>query len=194
MPGARRDAALGREDRIRRHGEFDDVRRRGLCARGRLITIYEIANGTPKRRLGIAVPKSVGDAVTRNTVKRLIREAFRTGRGALAPGRDILVVARGAAAEATFAQIARELADLDAKLAPKDAALSAHPGAADGSKVLSSGRQQDQPPQAAPAPKGPKRGQHPHAVPSPKGRRNPGSSDGNKVLPSGRRNPGSRKG
>ena len=183
MPGARRDAALGREDRIRKHGEFDAVRRRGLCARGRLITIYEIANGTPKRRLGIAVPKSVGDAVTRNTVKRLIREAFRTGRGALAPGRDILVVARGAAAEATYTQIARELADLDAKLAQKNAALSAHTGTPAGSvpagkPAAPPGRQQDQLPHAVPPPKGPQKGQHPHTVPSPKGRRNHGSRKG----------------
>ena len=115
-------AAFGRGDRLRQRSEFDRVRRSGASARGRLITLYESPNRTAQRRLGVAVSKAVGNAVTRNRVKRLIREAFRTGRETLAAGRDMLVVARGAAAEATFSQIALELRDLDARLSRKDGA------------------------------------------------------------------------
>jgi ribonuclease P protein component len=122
-------ATLGREDRVRKSGEYDRVRKAGASARGKILVLFELPNGTPRRRLGIAVSKAVGNAVVRNKVKRLIREAFRMGRGTLAVGCDILVVARAAAAEATYGQIAREIADLDAKIAQKGAAHGTTPAA-----------------------------------------------------------------
>ena len=123
-----RAASLTREDRVRLHGEFERTRKNGKSARGRILTIYECPNGTPRRRLGIAVSKAVGNAVVRNKVKRLIREAFRTGRGTLAAGVDLLVVARAAASDATYTDIARELADLDAKIAQKGGAPGTQAG------------------------------------------------------------------
>ena len=120
---------FGKEDRIRLRCDFDGVRRFGASARGRLLTLYARPNGAGRPRLGIAVSKAVGNAVTRNRVKRWIREAFRTGRDAFAGGRDMLVVARGAAAAATSEQIARELCDLDARLAQRGSAPGRDAGA-----------------------------------------------------------------
>jgi ribonuclease P protein component len=120
-------ASLTREDRVRLRGEFERVRKNGAGARGRILALYECPNGSPRRRLGIAVSKAVGNAVVRNRVKRLIREAFRTGRTTLAAGVDILVVARAPASDATFAQIARELSDLDAKIVQKGGAPGPKP-------------------------------------------------------------------
>lgn len=122
-------ASLTREDRVRLRGEFERVRKNGASARGRILALYECPNGSPRRRLGIAVSKAVGNAVVRNRVKRLIREAFRTGRTALHAGVDILVVARAPASDATYAQIARELSDLDAKIKQKGGAPGPKPAA-----------------------------------------------------------------
>lgn len=122
-------ASFTRDDRVRLRGEFERVRKNGKSARGRVLAIYECPNGTPRRRLGIAVSKAVGNAVVRNRVKRLIREAFRTGRATLSAGVDILVVARAPASDATYAQIARELSDLDAKIAQKGGAPGQKPPA-----------------------------------------------------------------
>lgn len=50
-------------------------------------------------RLGLSVSKKVGDAVTRNRVKRVLREEFAARSGDV-PGRlDIVVIARAGCAE-----------------------------------------------------------------------------------------------
>ncbi len=51
-------------------------------------------------RLGLAVPKSVGSAVTRNKLKRRLREAWRAGLDEVPGGRDYVLVARPGLPEA----------------------------------------------------------------------------------------------
>lgn len=115
-PEGRGGAAFGRRDRLRKPGEFEAVRRHGARAQGKFLVVFEGPGEKGRTRLGMAVPRGVGNAVTRNRVKRLIREAFRTGRQSLRPCCDMLVVARPAAAGATAAEIANELLALDARL------------------------------------------------------------------------------
>jgi ribonuclease P protein component len=56
--------------------------------------ILSQTNQVPQSRLGITVSKKVGKAVTRNRIKRTIREHFRLNRHVL-PGRlDINIIAR----------------------------------------------------------------------------------------------------
>ncbi|MBI5528489.1 MAG: ribonuclease P protein component [Deltaproteobacteria bacterium] len=115
-PEARDGASFGRRDRLLEPGEFETVRKRGAQARGAFLIVYESPGERGRTRLGMAVPRGVGNAVTRNRVKRFIREAFRTGRQSLCPCCDMLVVARPAAAGAKAADIAGELRTLDARL------------------------------------------------------------------------------
>lgn len=53
-------------------------------------------------RVGFSVSKRVGGAVTRNLVKRRLREITRRCFSELAPGWDIIIVARTATADATY--------------------------------------------------------------------------------------------
>jgi ribonuclease P protein component len=71
-------------------------------------------------RLGITVSKKVGNAVTRNRVKRLVKEFVRAangdrGRWTLA-GRDLVVIARPSAAALGFAEVSVDLARLGERL------------------------------------------------------------------------------
>ena len=64
-----------------------------------------------RARLGITASRKVGNAVTRNRVKRRIREWFRRGGRDLLAGLDVVVIARASAArlagEQTFAELCR---------------------------------------------------------------------------------------
>jgi ribonuclease P protein component len=53
-------------------------------------------NGLEHPRLGLAVSRRVGSAVTRNRWKRAIREAFRLTRPRIPPGIDLVVTPRKA--------------------------------------------------------------------------------------------------
>jgi ribonuclease P protein component len=77
-------------------------------------------------RVGLAVPRAVGNAVVRNRLKRRLRELFRTRvRIALdaEPGPcDLVIRARPGAGQRTQAELETELADLIArwKRGPRD--------------------------------------------------------------------------
>ena len=60
-------------------------------------------------RLGVTVSKRVGNSVTRNRVKRHIREWFRHAREGLPDGSDIVVIARQAARDLSGSKITAAL-------------------------------------------------------------------------------------
>lgn len=69
-------------------------------------------NGSGPTRIGFSVSKRVGDAVTRNRVKRRLREAVRRRLTLLAGGWDLVVTARPTAATVQYRELAAELDNL----------------------------------------------------------------------------------
>jgi ribonuclease P protein component len=67
-----------------------------LLAASRLPPLAEEGDPGASARLGVTVSRRVGNAVTRNRAKRLIREAFRASRDLWAPGLDVVVIVRQA--------------------------------------------------------------------------------------------------
>ena len=88
--------------------EFERVYRQGTAFRGRLFSVHAFPNehGTP--RLGLSISRKVGNAVTRNAVRRRLREVFYSCISELSGNLDLVVSARPAAAEATFEELQEE--------------------------------------------------------------------------------------
>lgn len=74
--------------RLHRPSEYAAALRGRRVARGKLFVVSRAPAGSPDQaRLGLVVPKrQVPLAVGRNTIKRVVREAFRLRRAALPPG------------------------------------------------------------------------------------------------------------
>jgi len=74
--------------------------RSGRSHAGRELVLYVFPRGADEApRLGLSVPRKVGGAVERNSVKRLLREAFAIESERLPRGSDAVVIARPAARE-----------------------------------------------------------------------------------------------
>ncbi len=85
--------------RLRRRAEFLEVQASGTKIHGRHLLALARNRSDPELigRLGITVTKKVGNAVTRNRIRRLVREWIRQ-HGWVPDGWDIVLVAKTSAA------------------------------------------------------------------------------------------------
>jgi len=94
-----------RRNRLSRSRDFDAVYGRGRSVSTRFLTLYwfqrEEALGAP--RLGFAVPKSVGNAVARNRIKRQLREIMRARLAGVPADNDYVLIVRSGLPEAAEA-------------------------------------------------------------------------------------------
>ncbi|MFH1421371.1 MAG: ribonuclease P protein component, partial [Planctomycetota bacterium] len=88
-----------------RFREIFDNRR---VAKNSDLSVYIMKNQLKSTRLGLVVSKKYGNAVERNKLKRLIREAFRLNLDCFPSGVDIVVVPK-VFCRRTVAEIAKNL-------------------------------------------------------------------------------------
>ena len=79
---------------------------------GRYLILLSMDNELPTSRFGITVSRKTGNAVTRNRVKRRIKELQRFNRDSVVPGKGIVIIATRKAPEATFERMKMEYTDL----------------------------------------------------------------------------------
>lgn len=95
--------------RLRRSPDFQAVQRGGRRHPGRLLVGILRRSGSPGARFGLAVSRKVGNAVVRNRVKRLLREAIRHLRHEV-DGVDVVFIALPSSAGADGPALRDEVA------------------------------------------------------------------------------------
>jgi ribonuclease P protein component len=102
--------------RLRRRREFLLVQQRGKRLYSGEVIVLALDSGGTRPRIGITVSSKIANAVTRNRVKRWVREAFRAVQAEL-PAVDVVVVARKGAPAMGLDGARRALGAARAKLA-----------------------------------------------------------------------------
>lgn len=91
-------------ERLKKNAEFQRVYKRGKSFGCKNLVLYYMPNGTHKYRAGFSVSKKVGNAVTRNRLRRYLKEALillePSGRGY-----DLIFIARPVARDHSFHEI-----------------------------------------------------------------------------------------
>ncbi|MBI5935166.1 MAG: ribonuclease P protein component [Chloroflexi bacterium] len=85
---------MQRKFRLTRSTDFKRVRRFGKSYAHPLVVLIVQPSEGSNLRVGVTAGKTVGFAVQRNRAKRLLRAAMQTLLADLAPGADLLLIAR----------------------------------------------------------------------------------------------------
>ncbi|MCI0483453.1 MAG: ribonuclease P protein component [candidate division NC10 bacterium] len=83
---------FSRADRIRTTKEFREIIRGGEKVSARGLSVFVQRRSRPGQRFGLAIASRLGGAVTRNRIKRRLREYVRLNRAKMADGVDLVVV------------------------------------------------------------------------------------------------------
>ena len=98
--------------RLRRAEDFQRLRQEGATQPHRLLLLSFSPNERTHNRYGFIVGKRLGKAVTRNRIRRRLREVVRALDPLLKPGYDVVLVARQPLAQQPFIVVMRTVNDL----------------------------------------------------------------------------------
>ena len=96
-------------ERLKNPREFSVVYKQGKPHFGKYVVVSVLPIDRSVSRVGFAVGKKVGKAVTRNKIKRRLRAIMQGQAGRLSPGFDVIVGAKQKSITASFGELEDDL-------------------------------------------------------------------------------------
>ena len=101
---------------LKENRTFRRLYAKGKSAVGPAMVLDCRKTGAEQSRLGLTVSTKLGGAVTRNTVRRRLREIYRLNEDKLTAGCDVVVVARVRAASSDYHRLEKSFLRLADRL------------------------------------------------------------------------------
>lgn len=96
--------------RIKKNEDFQKVFKKGKSFANRQFVIYYLEkDGQDEFRIGLSVSKKIAKAVTRNQIKRYVRQSFFELNDELPQSMDYVIIARNPAATMNFHETKKSL-------------------------------------------------------------------------------------
>ena len=96
---------------LKTNRDFRRVYNRGKSVLMPSIVLYKLPTRHPINRIGFTVSNKIGNAVTRNRIRRRLREAYRLNEDRIKEGFDLVIVARHKSVESDYKSLESELID-----------------------------------------------------------------------------------
>ena len=93
------------ETSLKQNSDFRRLYARGKHAAAPCVVVYCHRSRYPRNRTGFTVSKKLGNAVTRNRVRRRLREIARLNAEHTKQGYDLILVARSRAVNAEYQKL-----------------------------------------------------------------------------------------
>lgn len=108
--------SLSRSERITKTSDFKQALKNGSFYNGKALKLSISRNGCGVSRIGVSLRKHIFKlAVSRNRLRRCIREIFRLNKEKLAKGYDIIAIPRAAAIDLKYEALTGEFLELAKK-------------------------------------------------------------------------------
>ncbi|RLL41734.1 ribonuclease P protein component [Oceanobacillus piezotolerans] len=104
---------MKKQYRIKKNSEFQQVFNKGKSFANRQLVIYYLERTDQVHfRIGLSVGKKIGNAVTRNRIKRYLRQAFQELEENIKFPYDIVIIARNQTKNMEYEEIKKSLIHL----------------------------------------------------------------------------------
>ena len=95
--------------RVKREKDFKAIFKEGTSFANRKFVIYRLENKQKHFRVGLSVSKRLGNAVTRNQIKRRIRHILQNAKAEISEDVDFVVIARNGVEALGYAEMEKNL-------------------------------------------------------------------------------------
>ncbi|MDO5040642.1 MAG: ribonuclease P protein component [Peptoniphilus sp.] len=101
---------------LRKNIDFQRVYKKRNINGNKHITIFFRRNGLESKRVGFTITKKLGNAVTRNKLKRRLREIYRANFDLLKDGYDYIFVMKKSSVDLSYAELEKSFKHICKKI------------------------------------------------------------------------------